>query len=70
MADAAARRSVRAATGESSPARAALIAVGAAFLLLFVAVPLVAVFVEAFSQGFRRLPRSLVGTRRRRPPCA
>ena len=52
MADVASRRSVRAATGEGLPARAALIAVGAAFLLLFVAVPLVAVFVEAFGKGF------------------
>ncbi len=52
MADFASRRTVRAATGESLPARAALIAVGAAFLLLFVAVPLVAVFVEAFGNGF------------------
>lgn len=52
MADVPYRRSVRAATGESLPARAALIAVGAAFLLLFVAVPLVAVFVEASGKGF------------------
>ena len=52
MADVASRRFVRAATGEGLPARAALIAVGAAFLLLFVAVPLVAVFVEAFGKGF------------------
>ena len=56
MADAAARGaaprpSVRAATGESTLARAALIAVGAGFLLLFVAVPLVSVFVEAFGKG-------------------
>ncbi len=52
MADVASQRSVHAATGESRPARAALIAVGAAFLLLFVAVPLVVVFIEAFGKGF------------------
>ena len=52
MADVASRRSVRAATGESLPARVALVAVGVAFLLLVVAVPLVAVFVEAFGKGF------------------
>ena len=52
MADVMSRRTVRAATGESFPARTALIAVGAAFLLLFVAAPLVAVFAEAFGKGF------------------
>ena len=52
MADAASRRSVRAATGEGWPARAALVAVGAAFLLLFFAMPLVAVFAEAFGKGY------------------
>ncbi len=51
MADAASRRSVRAATGESRAARAVLLALGAGFLLLFVAVPLVAVFVEALGKG-------------------
>ena len=40
-----------AAAGEGAPARAALIAVGVGFLLVFVAVPLAAVFVEAFSKG-------------------
>ena len=48
MADA---RPPRDAAGESPAVRALLIAVGAGFLLLFVAVPLVAVFVEAFSRG-------------------
>lgn len=48
MADDASHRS---ATGEGPMARVALVAVGAAFLLLFVAVPLVAVFVEAFGKG-------------------
>ena len=48
MADA---RSRRDATGESPAVRALLIAVGAGFLLLFVAVPLVAVFVEALGKG-------------------
>ena len=51
MADIVVRDSTRAATEESSPARAALIALGATFLHLFVAVPLVAVFVEAFGKG-------------------
>ena len=51
MADLPSRRSVRAATGESGPVRAALVATGAAFLLLVVGVPLVAVFVEAFGKG-------------------
>jgi sulfate/thiosulfate transport system permease protein len=50
MADAS-RPSVRAATTEGAVARAALIAVGAGFLLLFVAVPLIAVFLEAFGKG-------------------
>jgi sulfate/thiosulfate transport system permease protein len=51
MADAVARPSVRAATGEGTLARAVLIAIGAGFLLLFVAVPLVSVFLEAFGKG-------------------
>ena len=48
MAEAPPRRD---ATGESPAVRALLIAVGAGFLSLFVAVPLVAVLVEAFSRG-------------------
>ena len=48
MADAGPRRD---ALGESPAVRALLIAVGAGFLLLFVAVPLVAVFVEALGKG-------------------
>ncbi|RYC32836.1 sulfate ABC transporter permease subunit CysW [Lichenibacterium minor] len=48
MADA---RSRREAAGESPAVRALLIAVGAGFLLLFVAVPLAAVFVEASAKG-------------------
>ena len=51
MADGPSRRSVRAATGESGLASAALIGVGAAFLLLIVGVPLLAVFVQAFGKG-------------------
>ena len=48
MADAGSRRD---ATGESPAVRRALIAVGVAFILLFVASPLLAVFVEAFGKG-------------------
>ena len=48
MADAGARRD---AIGESPALRLALIAIGTCFLLLFVAVPLVAVFLEAFGKG-------------------
>ncbi|WP_237478730.1 sulfate ABC transporter permease subunit CysW [Lichenibacterium dinghuense] len=48
MADAGPRRD---ALGESPAVRVLLIAVGAGFLLLFVAVPLVAVFVEALGKG-------------------
>ncbi len=65
MADAASRGTsprpfVRAATGEGALARAALIAVGAGFLLLFVAVPLVSVFVEAFGKGLQAYLDALV----------
>lgn len=48
MADAGRRRD---AVGEGPAVRALLIAVGAGFLLLFVAVPLAAVFVEALGKG-------------------
>ena len=48
MADAGSRRDD---TGEGPAVRRTLIAVGAAFILLFVAAPLVTVFVEAFGKG-------------------
>ena len=51
MADETFRAPLRNATGESPGARAALIGLGVVFLLLFVAVPLLAVFVEAFGKG-------------------
>ena len=51
MADAATHRHRAAATGEGRLARAALIAVSSAFLGLFVGVPLLAVFVQAFGKG-------------------
>ena len=69
MADAASRRSVRAATGEGWPARAALVAVGAAFLLLFVAMPLVWSSPKPSGRAMA-LTSKLFRDPMRRPRCA